>query len=178
MLRPALTFTLVATTICGALYPLVVTTAAFAFPAQAGGSLVRVQGQIVGSRLIAQRTEDPKRFWPRPSAASWAADASSGANLAPIALADARAERRVRFGPDATPDLLTASGSGLDPDLTPEGAFAQVPRVAAARGMPATALRDLVATHVQPRQFGILGEPRVNVLELNLALENILSDGH
>lgn len=177
-MRPALILTLLATLLCGVLYPLAVTGLAQVFPAQAGGSLMRVQGQVVGSRLIAQRTEDPKRFWPRPSAASWAADASSGANLAPGALADARAERRALFGPEATPDLLTASGSGLDPDLTPEGAFAQVPRVAAARGMPVAVLHDLVATHVQLRQFGILGEPRVNVLELNLALESIHGDGH
>lgn len=178
MLRPALTVTLVATVVCGVLYPLVVTVAAFAFQAQAGGSLVRVQGEVVGSRLIAQRTEDPKRFWPRPSAASWAADASSGANLGPSALFGIRAERRAHFGPEATPDLLTASGSGLDPDLTPEGAFAQVPRVAAARGMPVAALRDLVTASIQPRQFGLLGEPRVNVLELNLALEKMPGDGH
>ena len=177
-MRPALILTLLATLLCGVLYPLAVTGLAAVFPAQAGGSLVRVQGEVVGSRLIAQRTEDPKRFWPRPSAAAWAADASSGANLAPSALADARAERRALFGADATPDLLTASGSGLDPDLTPEGALAQVPRVAAARGMPVAVLHALVATHVQPRQFGILGEPRVNVLELNLALESIHGDGH
>jgi K+-transporting ATPase ATPase C chain len=165
-------------------YPLVVTgVSRLAFPAQAGGSLVVRDGRVVGSRLVGQAFDDPKFFWGRPSATGpmpYNAGASSGSNLGPLnpALTDAvtariaalRAADSTVTGPVPI-DLVTASGSGLDPHISPAAAEFQVARVARARGLTPGAVRELVARHREGRTFGLLGEPRVNVLELNLALE-------
>lgn len=151
--------------LCGVAYPLAVTAAAWAlFPVQAGGSLVQVDGRVVGSALIGQRFEGDRWFHGRPSASDYDASASGGSNLAPTH-PDVVARR------GATADLRTTSASGMDPHVSPEAARAQVARVAAARGMRPEEVTALVEAHVEPRTLGFLGEPRVNVLALNLALE-------
>ena len=178
---PATLVTLVLTVLLGVVYPLVVTgLAQVLFPRQAGGSLLRAQGRVVGSRLLAQPFTSRGYFRSRPSAAGSGYDplASGGSNLGPTsrklvgqvgtAAAAARAERP---GVPVPVDLVTASGSGLDPHLTPAAAAFQVPRVARERGMPEDVVRQLVRRHTEGRQLGILGEPRVNVLELNLDLD-------
>lgn len=180
-LKIAVLFTAVTTMLCGILYPLVVTGAAkLFFPAEANGSLVGINGKIVGSRLIGQAFVSPAYFHPRPSAAGAGYDplVSGGSNLGPTnrqlagriqsQAADLRAENP---GTPIPSDLLTASASGLDPDISPEAADFQVPRVARARGVSEPELRVLIRVHTTARQFGLLGEPRVNVLELNLALD-------
>jgi K+-transporting ATPase ATPase C chain len=168
----------------GVAYPLLVTGLAKAvFPRQASGSLIQANGKTVGSELIGQKFTRPEYFHGRPSAAGndgYDGLASGGSNLGPTnkALVD-RVQADVKKFRDENPaftgpvpaDLLTTSGSGLDPDISPASADAQVARVAAARGMSPDALRQLVAAHTDDRQFGILGEPRVNVLRLNLALD-------
>ncbi|MGA8006166.1 MAG: potassium-transporting ATPase subunit KdpC [Burkholderiales bacterium] len=174
-LRPALLVFLVMTALTGIVYPLVVTAWAQLFPRQAGGDSV----------LIGQAFSDPKYFWSRPSATSpqpYNGASSSGSNLGPTnkALAEAVAAR-VKALRDADPgntqpvpaDLVTASASGLDPDISPQGAQYQVGRVARARHMSEDALRRLVAAHTEGRTLGLLGERRVNVLQLNLALDAI-----
>ena len=168
----------------GVLYPLVVTGIAQAvFPHGANGSLIFRNGQAVGSELLGQSFSAPKYFWSRPSATSpvpYNAPNSGGSNLGPLnpALAE-NVKKRIAALRSADPtsdrlvpvDLVTSSGSGLDPDISPAAALYQVPRVAKARQVDETVIRRLVAEHTRGRQLGVLGEPRVNVLQLNLALD-------
>ena len=183
-LKPALLMLLVMTVLTGVTYPLVVTgIAQAAFPRQANGSLIQREGKAAGSELIGQPFGAPKHFWTRPSATSpypYNAASSSGSNQGPLnpALADAVAAR-VKALREADPgntapvpaDLVTASASGLDPHISPAAAEYQLGRVARARGIAPDRLRALVAGSTEGRQLGILGEPRVNVLKLNLALD-------
>ena len=185
-LRPAILVLVVLTIVTGVAYPLLITgVAQLVFPREANGSLIEHDGKLVGSTLIGQPFSDPKYFWSRPSATApvpYNAGASSGSNQGPLnpALADAvkaRVEALKAADPAQTKpipvDLVTASASGLDPHISPAAAQYQVPRVARVRGLPEEKVRTLVAQHTQGRQLGILGEPRVNVLELNLALDAV-----
>lgn len=185
-LRPALVILAGMTLLTGVAYPLAVTVVAqVVFPRQASGSVVVRDGRAVGSRLIGQPFDDPRYFWGRPSATSpkpYDASASTGSNLGPSnpALRDAVAARVDALhasdpGQHAPIpiDLVTASGSGLDPHVSPAAAEWQVPRVARARGLDEALVRALVAAHVEPPQLGVLGEPRVDVLELDLALDTL-----
>ena len=183
-LLPAVRMTLVLTVLTGMLYPALVTGIAKAiFPKQANGSLVEVNGRVAGSELIGQKFSKPEYFQGRPSGAGDGYDAanSGSPNLGPTSqtLVDrikGAAEKFRKENPDFSgpipADLLTTSASGLDPDLSPASVAAQVPRVAKARGIADEVLRQLVAVHTEPRQLGFLGERRVNVLKLNLALDN------
>ena len=178
--RPALSMLLCFTVLLGGVYPLAVTGAAqLLFPGPANGSLVERDGVVIGSSLVGQPFDDPGWFWGRPSATGpfpYNAAASTGSNLGPLnpVLHDAVAGRVAALSAPSVPvDLLTTSGSGLDPHLTPASALFQVERVAAARGLPEAQVRDLVLAHVEGRTLGVLGEPRVNVLALNLALLEI-----
>ncbi len=176
-LRPAIVLTLLFTVLTGIVYPLAITGAAQGlFPAQANGSQISRDGKLVGSALIGQLFERDNYFHGRPSAINYDAATSSGSNLGPSSktLVSDLAERAAAYGDAKIPaDLVTASGSGLDPDLSPEGALAQVPRIAAARGLTEDAVRQLVASETVGPDLGILGEPRVNVLALNLALDEL-----
>jgi len=185
-LRPALVSLTLLTILTGLAYPVAVTVVAqVLFPAQANGSLVVRDGKPVGSTLIGQPFDDPKYFWSRLSATSpmgYNGAASSGSNLGPLsdALIDAvkgRIDALKAADPDNTLpipiDLVTASGSGLDPHVSPAAARYQLARVARARGVPEATIRDLITRHTSGRQWGIFGEPVVNVLELNLALDAI-----
>src|SRR5262249_20464205 len=181
---PALRMLVALTVLTGVAYPLLVTgVAQLAFPRQANGSLVESGGKTVGSTLIGQPFSDPKYFWSRPSATSpqpYNAMASSGSNQGPRnpALTDA-VKDRIKALRDADPDskgtvpvdLVTASGSGLDPDISVAAAELQVHRVAKARGLAEDKVRVLVAANTSSRTFGLLGEARVNVLALNIALD-------
>ncbi|MGA2559802.1 MAG: potassium-transporting ATPase subunit KdpC [Terracidiphilus sp.] len=181
--RASIRFTLVTLLLLGIGYPLVVTGIAGAlFPHKAAGSLIPKDGQIVGSELLAQSFTADKYFHPRPSAAGNGYDATSsgGSNLAQSnkALVDREQGSIDKLaaenpGKPVPIDLVTTSGSGLDPDITPDAAYFQAPRVAQARGLSETQVRQLIASHITPRQFGILGEPRVNVLALNMDLDKI-----
>jgi potassium-transporting ATPase KdpC subunit len=177
---------LVLTLITGVAFPLLITgIAQAAFHDKANGSLVVVDGKVVGSRLIGQPFEDPKHFWSRLSAtapAAYNAGASTGSNLGPLNEAltknvKARIDALRAADPEATGpipvDLVTSSGSGLDPDISPAAAEYQVHRVAKARGLAGDRVRALVAEHTKGRDLGFLGEPRVNVLMLNLALDGL-----
>lgn len=170
-------YTLITALILGIAYPVLVAgIARVLFPDKVSGELIWENGAVVGSRLIGQPFTGAGYFHSRPSAAGTGYDASSssGSNLAPTskALSDriSVSVTSERAGAAVPIDLVTASGSGLDPDITPAAALYQVPRVARERGMSEEAIRKLVLDHITPRQFGLLGEPRINVLELNLAL--------
>ena len=184
--RPAIVLFGALTLLTGVAYPLVVTGAAQTlFPAKAAGSLLLVNGKPVGSELIGQNFSDPKNFWGRPSATGpmpYNASASSGSNQGPLnpALTDAvkaRVEALKAVDPGnavlVPVDLVTASASGLDPHISPAAANYQVSRVAKARGLPADKLQALVNTQTEAPLLGLLGEPRVNVLKLNLALDKL-----
>lgn len=185
LVRSAITIYALITVITGVLYPLTVTgIAQVLFPYQANGSIIVRQGKVVGSELIGQNFSDPKYFHPRPSAAGeygYDAESSSGSNGGPtnqalMASWQSRAQAfRQENGLSDTepipPDVITASASGLDPHLSPKGALLQARRVAQARGLSESWVRDLVMAHAEPRVLGVLGEPTVNVLKLNLALD-------
>jgi K+-transporting ATPase ATPase C chain len=191
LIRPAIVLTLLLTALTGLLYPLAITgVGQLLLPAQANGSLVTRGGVVVGSSLIGQAFTSARYFHARPSATSAAdpADASktvdapynaassTGSNLGASskALLDAVEARARALGPGPQPaDLVTSSASGLDPHISPGGALAQVARVAAARNLPAAEVRALVERRTEGRDLGILGEPRVNVLALNLALDGL-----
>jgi potassium-transporting ATPase KdpC subunit len=186
ILRPALVLFVVLSALTGVAYPLVVTgIAQVIFPEQAAGSLILRDGKPVGSALIGQHFSEAKYVWGRPSATGPVpnnASASGGSNLGPLnpALADAvkgRIEALRAADPGSTApvpvDLVTASASGLDPHLSVAGAMFQANRVAKARGLPLAQVQQLIATHSEGRLLGLLGEPRVNVLQLNLALDAV-----
>jgi len=184
-LVPAVLFTVVTIVIFGLLYPTVIwLIGTVAFPSQTYGSLIENdKGTVVGSSLIGQLFTKPQYFQGRPSAAGkngYDPTQTGGTNLAPTSkkLIDSVAAAVValkKANPDATgdipPELVTSSASGIDPDISPQGAYYQIPRIAKARGVSQDAIRSIVDAHVQGRTFGILGEPRVNVLELNRALD-------
>ena len=168
----ALRYLLIMTVLTGIIYPLVISGLAQSFfPARANGSLLRDgQGKVVGSALIAQGFSGDRYFWPRPSAVNYNALASGGSNLGPTS-EDLGRQVKAREGQGLKGDLLFTSGSGLDPHISIQSAFDQVKRVAGARGMSEGAIRDMVIRLIEKRQLGFLGEARVNVLKLNLALD-------
>jgi K+-transporting ATPase ATPase C chain len=184
-LRAAVLITILFTVLTGILYPLAVTGAAQTlFPKQANGSFVERRGQVVGSALIGQSFARPEYFHPRPSAAGTGYDggASSGSNLGPTnpSLVDRLSKGAAQFRAEnptykgAIPsDAITASGSGLDPEISPANAKAQVARVAGTRGIDPGAVQTVVETFTKQRTFGVLGEPRVNVVELNMKLDEM-----
>ena len=190
-LKPAVLMLIVMTALTGALYPMIVTgIAQVAFARQANGSLVERDGKKLGSELIGQPFGDPKRFWSRPSGTSpypYNASSSSGSNQGPLnpELTDTVAGR-IKALRDADPDnaapvpvdLVTASASGLDPHISPDSAMAQVTRVAGARHITSTQVQQFVTEFTEGRDLGILGEPRVNVLALNLALDEKFPGSH
>jgi K+-transporting ATPase ATPase C chain len=184
-IRPAASLLIALTLVVGIAYPLAITgVARVAFPSQAEGSLVRENGRVIGSRLIGQAFSDPKYFWGRPSATGpypYNGIASSGSNLGPLnpALLD-QVKANAKALRDADPgntqpvpvELVSASASGLDPEISPAAAAYQIPRVARARGLTVAQVEALVRAHQRGRLLGFLGEPRINVLELNLALDH------
>jgi potassium-transporting ATPase KdpC subunit len=184
-LRPAILLFLALTLMCGGVYPAVVTGIASAlFPKQAGGSLISGRnGQVVGSALIGQPFSDPKYFWPRPSAAAdfgYNPAGSGGSNSGPTnpdylkTVEDrVKALRKTGISGMIPADLVQASASGLDPHITPESARIQIPRIARVRGIAPEALLKLVDSRTEDRQLGFLGEPRINVLALNLELDKL-----
>jgi len=189
-IRPAIVVTLFFTLLLGVGYPLAVTgVAQLAFPAQAGGSLIRnAHGQVIGSRLLAQGFAGAAYLHPRPSAAGsngYDASGSSGSNLGPLnpalatrVAASAHDLEHEAPGVPIPPDAVTTSGSGLDPDISPENALRQAPRVAAARGVPVATVQDVIRSHIVPPVMGVLGQPTVNVLVTNLALDAVAPPVH
>ena len=190
LVRPALTLLAIFTVITGLVYPLLVTgVAQLVFPHAANGSLIEQGGKVVGSQLIGQPFDDPRYFWSRPSATgphAYNAASSSGSNQGPLnpALKEAVTARiaalqaAAKGKQEPVPvDLVTASGSGLDPHVSPAAALYQVERVAHARGLQVERVRQLVAVNTEGRDLGILGETRVNVLALNMALDSISRPG-
>ncbi len=187
---PGLRIKLFLTLLLGIVYPLAVTgVSKVAFPHQADGSLLVANGQVIGSELIGQNFTKPKYFQPRPSAAGtdgYDATSSGGSNLGPTsqklhdrirASIDKFRKENPYYTGQIPADLVTTSASGLDPHLSPDAALAQVPRIALARAVSADRVRELVNKHTEGPDFGLLGEPRVNVLRLNLALDTALSHG-
>lgn len=190
LIRPAVTLFILLSLITGVAYPLLTTgLGQTLFPFQAGGSLLEVEGKLVGSALIGQNFTDPKYFWGRPSATGpepYNAAASSGSNLGPLnPVLKQQVEERVQALRDADPgndkpvpvDLVTASASGLDPHISPAAAAFQLPRVARLRSLSEQQVQTLIADNTEGRQWGLFGEPRVNVLLLNLALDQLTSAG-
>jgi len=186
VLFPAVMLLVVLTLLTGAVYPAIVTAVAqVAFPHQANGSMITVDGKTVGSSLIGQAFSDPKYFWGRPSAAGkdgYDASGSAGTNLGPTSqqlidniTAAVDAARQANGGGPVPVDLVTTSASGLDPDISPAAAEYQVARVAAARGITVDAVRAAVSRHTEQPLLGFLGQPRVRVLELNLDLDGLLA---
>jgi K+-transporting ATPase ATPase C chain len=182
----AFLMTIATTVLLGIIYPLVVTgLAQVLFPKQANGQLIEKDGKVIGSRIIGQAFTGPSYFHSRPSAVNYDGANSNGSQLGPTnqklidrVKGDVAAAQADNPGQPVPIDLVTASASGLDPEITPAAAEFQVARIAKARGMSEDAVRQLVQNHTQPRQLGFLGEPRVNVLELNLALDEHASRPH
>ncbi|CAM4427809.1 K+-transporting ATPase, C subunit [Acinetobacter dispersus] len=185
ILRPSLGLILVGFLVAGVLYSAVsVSIAQLIFPKQANGSLIELDGRIVGSSLVGQNFVGEQYFHGRPSAVSYSVDGMAGSNLA-VSNPDLQKqikERTVQFAHNnhiseqqVPNDMVTASGSGIDPDISPESALLQVKRVAEQRHLPEQQLRDLVQQQIQPAQFNIYGQARVNVLQLNLALDQLSS---
>ena len=181
-LRPAITLVLAMTVLTGIAYPLAVTgIAQVAMPAEANGSLIEKSGVVLGSSLIGQNFSSDRYFWPRPSATGpdpYNAAASSGSNLGTTSVklrdrvsTDVQRLRTAGIAEPLPADSVTTSGSGLDPDISPDYAAAQVARVAKARALPEPQVAELLAKMTRYRDLGVIGEPRVNVLELNLALD-------
>jgi K+-transporting ATPase ATPase C chain len=177
-LRPAVSLTLLFTLLTGLAYPLAMTgVAQTLFPATANGSLIERDGTVIGSSLIAQPFEGKAFLHPRPSASDWNAAGTGASNLGPTSatliatVAERRTEWEASHGIDAPIDAVTASGSGLDPHISPESAVAQAPRIAAARGADPTAVRAVIEATIEGRFLGLYGEPRVNVLLTNAALD-------
>lgn len=189
-IKPALLTLAVLTVITGVLYPALMTAfGQIVFPTLANGSIISSNGVPMGSHLIGQSFDDPKYFWGRLSATApvpYNAAASSGSNYGPLnpaLFAAVKGRFDALRAVDSTTtfavpvDLVTASASGLDPHISPAAAFCQVPRISRTRGIKEWALRKLVENHIEPRQLGFLGEPRVNVLQLNMALDNLPAGG-
>lgn len=188
LITQAIRQTLVWTVVTGMLYPVAITAIAqLAFKHQAEGSLVMRDGKLVGSALIAQQFQGPKYFWPRPSAGTYSTVPSGASNLGPTSaqlqtnvnnnLAALRTAHHLAADAPVPSDLVFTSASGVDPHISPEAARFQIARVAAARGIPEDKVAALVEDHIEPLQWGFLGEPRVNVLLLNLALDRMVPGG-
>jgi len=177
--------TLATTVLLGVIYPLVITALAqVLFPKKANGQLIEANGKVIGSRIIAQAFTSSRYFHPRPSAVNYDAANSNGSQLGPTnqklidrVQADVAAAHAEAPSISVPIDLVTTSASGLDPEISPAAAEFQIARVARERSLPDAEVRELVASHIQPRQWGLLGEPRINVIELNLDLDRLAAGG-